>query len=80
MANLQSHALLQAALLSLVSLAGTASWAQAHTVLAISAYPAVDEIAKAAIPAFKKKHPEVEVSILKKKLRTSAPRGRAKSR
>ena len=26
------------------------------------------------------KHPEVEVSILKKKLRTSAPRGRAKSR
>ena len=63
MANLQSHAPLHAALLSLVSLAGTASWAQAQTVLAISAYPAVDEIAKAAIPAFKKKHPEVEVKI-----------------
>jgi len=63
MATLQSHARLRAALLTLACLAGTAAWAQVQTVLAISAYPAVDEIAKAAIPAFKKKHPEVEVKI-----------------
>ena len=35
----------------------------AQTVLHIAAFPAVDEIAKAAIPAFKKKHPDVEVKI-----------------
>ena len=35
----------------------------AQTVLNIAAFPAVDEIAKAAIPAFKKKHPDVEVKI-----------------
>lgn len=63
MATLQLHARLRAALLTLACLAGTAAWAQVQTVLAISAYPAVDEIAKAAIPAFKKKHPEVEVKI-----------------
>ena len=34
-----------------------------QTVLNIAAFPAVDEIAKAAIPAFKKKHPDVEVKI-----------------
>jgi len=37
--------------------------AMAQTVLNIAAFPAVDEIAKAAIPAFKKKHPDVEVKI-----------------
>jgi len=35
----------------------------AQTVLNIAAFPAVDEIAKAAIPAFKKKHPDVEIKI-----------------
>jgi multiple sugar transport system substrate-binding protein len=35
----------------------------AQTVLNIAAFPAVDEIAKAAIPVFKKKHPGVEVKI-----------------
>jgi len=63
MATLQPRVLLHAALLTLGCLAGTAPWAQAQTVLAISAYPAVDEIAKAAIAVFKKKHPEVDVKI-----------------
>ena len=33
----------------------------AQTVLNIAAFPAVDEIAKAAIPAWKKKHPGLEI-------------------
>jgi multiple sugar transport system substrate-binding protein len=63
MAKLKSHARLGAALLTIACLACAAPWAQAQTVLSISAYPALDEITKAAIPAFKKKHPDVEVKI-----------------
>ena len=63
MAKLKSHARLSAALLTIACLVCATPWAQAQTVLSISAYPAVDEIAKAAIPAFKKKHPDVEVKI-----------------
>jgi len=63
MAKLKSHARLSAALLTIACLAYAAPRAQAQTVLSISAYPAVDEIAKAAVPAFKKKHPDVEVKI-----------------
>jgi multiple sugar transport system substrate-binding protein len=37
--------------------------AQAQQTLTIAAFPAVDEIAKAAIPAWKKKHPDVEIKI-----------------
>ena len=63
MAKLKSHARLSAALLTIACLACATPWAQAQTVLSISAYPALDEITKAAVPAFKKKHPEVEVKI-----------------
>ncbi len=37
--------------------------AQAQQTLTIAAFPAVDDIAKAAIPAWKKKHPDVEIKI-----------------
>ena len=37
--------------------------AHAQQTLTIAAFPAVDEIAKAAIPAWKKKHPDVEIKI-----------------
>ena len=37
---------------------------QAQQTLTIAAFPAVDEIAKAAIPAWKKKHPDVEVKVI----------------
>ncbi len=49
--------------ISCLWLATAFSTAFAQTVLNIAAFPAVDEIAKAAIPAFKKKHPDVEVKI-----------------
>ena len=49
--------------ISCLWLATGLSAALAQTVLNIAAFPAVDEIAKAAIPAFKKKHPDVEVKI-----------------
>jgi len=45
-------------------IAGSALFnAQAQQTLTIAAFPAVDEIAKAAIPAWKKKHPNVEIKI-----------------
>jgi len=50
-------------LVSSLWLATAFGGAFAQTVLNIAAFPAVDEIAKAAIPAFKKKHPDVEVKI-----------------
>lgn len=37
---------------------------QAQQTITVAAYPAVDEIAKAAIPAWKKKHPTVEVKVI----------------
>ena len=49
--------------ISCLWLATTFGAAFSQTVLNIAAFPAVDEIAKAAIPAFKKKHPDVEVKI-----------------
>ncbi len=39
-----------------------ALWAQ--TVLVVAAYPAVDEIVKAALPAWQKKHPNVQVKVV----------------
>lgn len=50
-------------LISSLWLATAFGFVFAQTVLNIAAFPAVDEIAKAAIPAFKKKHPDVEVKI-----------------
>lgn len=41
--------------------AGT-SWGQ--TVLTVAAYPAVDEIIKAALPEWQKKHPQVQVKVV----------------
>lgn len=37
-------------------------WAQ--TVLTVAAYPAVDEIIKAALPEWQKKHPHVQVKVV----------------
>ncbi len=38
--------------------------ASAQQTLTVAAYPAVDEIAKSAIPLWKKKHPEVEIKVI----------------
>jgi len=40
------------------------STASAQQTLTVAAYPAVDEIAKSAIPAWKKKHPDVEIKVI----------------
>jgi len=40
------------------------STALAQQVLTVAAYPAVDEIAKSAIPLWKKKHPDVEIKVI----------------
>jgi multiple sugar transport system substrate-binding protein len=41
-------------------------WSQMHaqTVLTVAAYPAVDEIVKAALPDWKRSHPQVEVKVV----------------
>lgn len=38
--------------------------AQAQTTLTVAAFPAVDEIVKAAIPEWKKRHPDVEIKLI----------------
>jgi multiple sugar transport system substrate-binding protein len=38
--------------------------ALAQQTLTVAAYPAVDEIVKAAIPAWKQKHPDVEIKVI----------------
>jgi multiple sugar transport system substrate-binding protein len=48
---------------ALLLASGALLHAQAQQVLTIAAFPAVDDIAKAAIPAWKKKHPDVEIKI-----------------
>lgn len=59
-----AHTPLPARLALTLMLAGSAFFsAQAQQTLTIAAFPAVDEIAKAAIPAWKKKHPDVEIKI-----------------
>lgn len=45
-------------------LVGALSGAHAQQILTIAAYPAVDEIAKAAIPLWKKKYPQAEVRVV----------------
>ena len=40
------------------------SGAQAQQVLVVAAYPAVDEIVKSAIPAWKRLHPNVEIKVV----------------
>ena len=42
----------------------TLSSAHAQQTLIIAAFPAVDEIVKAAIPAWKKLHPTVEIKVV----------------
>ncbi len=49
--------------LVLVWLGAGASAAQ-HRTLMVAAYPAVDEVIKASIPAWKRSHPDVEVRVL----------------
>ena len=43
------------------ALAAAGVRAQASTVLHVAAYPLVDEIARAALPLWRKLHPDVEV-------------------
>ena len=40
------------------------STASAQQVLTVAAFPAVDDIAKSAIPMWKKKHPDVEIKVI----------------
>lgn len=47
---------------ALLSLAGGNALAQ--QTLTVAAFPAVDEIAKSAIPLWKKKHPDVEIKVI----------------
>jgi len=42
--------------------------AQAQTVLTVAAYPAVDEIVRAAIPFWKKAHPGVDIKVVSRQL------------
>lgn len=55
---------LAAASVSLVLLGGAGSAAQAQQVLTVAAFPAVDEIVRAAIPAWKRLHPNVEIKVV----------------
>lgn len=47
-----------------VTAAALSSAARAQQTLTVAAYPAVDEIAKSAIPMWKKKHPNVEIKVI----------------
>ena len=59
-----AHAPIRNWLAASLLMAGSAFFsAHAQQTLTIAAYPAVDEIAKAAIPAWKKKHPGLEIKI-----------------
>ena len=44
--------------------AGTLGVAQAQQTLTVAAFPAVDDIVKSAIPAWKAKHPNVEIKVV----------------
>ncbi|MEJ7138378.1 extracellular solute-binding protein [Amphibiibacter pelophylacis] len=48
---------------ALCALAASSAMAQ-KTVLTVAAFPAVDEIVKAALPEWNKKHPDVEVKVV----------------
>jgi multiple sugar transport system substrate-binding protein len=50
------------ALMGIVGL--TAATAHAQQVLTVAAFPAVDDIVRAAIPAWKKKYPNVEIKVV----------------
>ncbi len=53
-------------LIKVAMLCGTMSWGYgyAQEVLTVAAYPAVDSIVKAALPAWQKKYPNVEVKVV----------------
>lgn len=40
------------------------TWLSAQTVLTVAAYPAVDDIIKAGLPEWQKKHPQVQVKVV----------------
>ena len=54
----------QRLLLGVACLLLSAQAIHAQQVLTVAAYPAVDEIVKSAIPAWKKLHPEVEIKVV----------------
>lgn len=55
------------AFLTAMVLAAGSAWAQKQTLL-VTAYPAVDEIIKATIPAWNKLHPEVELKLVSREM------------
>lgn len=63
-----AHALTAGKALAVVCMAAwatlTAPVVQAQQSLTVAAYPAVDEIVKAAIPQWKKMHPNVEIKVI----------------
>jgi multiple sugar transport system substrate-binding protein len=59
MGGITSRALAAGALATLVL-----SAAQAQQILVVAAYPAVDEIVKSAIPAWKRLHPTVDIQVI----------------
>lgn len=54
----------QPARLALVACTCLAASAQAQTTLTVAAFPAVDEIVKAAIPEWNRRHPDVEIKLV----------------
>lgn len=46
-----------------------ASHAEAQQTLTVAAFPAVDEIVKAAIPVWKKQHPDVDIKVISRQFR-----------
>lgn len=58
----RARAAIALGLFSLLAL--SAVGAQAQSVLTVAAYPAVDEIVRAAIPAWKARHPKVEIKVV----------------
>lgn len=49
---------------SLAVIAANAALAQGKTELVVAAFPAVDAVVKAAIPTWKKRHPDVEIKVV----------------
>ena len=49
-------------LLALPFLLCSSAWAQ--TVLTVAAFPSVDDVVRAALPAWQKKHPNVQVKVV----------------
>jgi multiple sugar transport system substrate-binding protein len=60
------HCFRMGVLLPALACLGTAvnAMAQTHTVLTVAAFPSVDDIVKAAIPEWHRRHPDVEIKLI----------------